>query len=93
MPRVRLTDEERAERRDARLERAREKRAEKAAEREQLKTVIRGEIAVLASVIPPMCGKAGCIRSVSGKTRWTRQRMRRRSTPPRSSDLNPCATR
>jgi len=59
MPRTLLTDEERARRRDAKLERARAKRAEKAAEREQLKTVIRGEIAALASVIPPHVREGG----------------------------------
>lgn len=59
MPRTPLTDEERAARRDARLERARAKRAEKAAERERLKAVIRGEIAALASVIPPHVREGG----------------------------------
>ncbi|HDR8933004.1 hypothetical protein [Burkholderia vietnamiensis] len=59
MARQKLTDEERAQRRDARLEREREKRAEKAREQEQLKTAIRGEIIALASVIPPHVREAG----------------------------------
>lgn len=73
MARQKLTDEERAQRRDARLEREREKRAEKAREQEQLKTAIRGEIIALASVIPPMCGKRAFIPSARGKTRSTRR--------------------
>ena len=94
MPRTPLTDEERAARRDARLERARAKRAKKAAEREQLKTVIRGEIAVLASVIPPPAfGMAAFTWCAHGKTRSTP-----RLAPPncmlhRSSGWNLRATR
>lgn len=53
MGRQKLTDEERASRREARLEKAHAKRAEQAAEREQLKAVIRSEIEKLACVIPP----------------------------------------
>ncbi|MBR7972911.1 hypothetical protein KDX01_07245 [Burkholderia vietnamiensis] len=59
MARQKMTDEERAQRREARLERQREKRAEKSREQEQLKTAIRGEIIALASVIPPPCAGSG----------------------------------
>ncbi|MBY4674324.1 hypothetical protein K6W12_27250 [Burkholderia multivorans] len=52
MGRQKLTDEERAQRREARLEKAREKRAEAAALRESKKAAIRSEIEGLASVIP-----------------------------------------
>ncbi|MEX3555589.1 MAG: hypothetical protein VB131_02830 [Burkholderia gladioli] len=70
MGRQKLTDEERASRREARLEKARAKRAEQAAEREQLKAVIRSEIEKLACVIPPCARRRrscrphleGCIR-------------------------------
>ncbi|HEM7806930.1 TPA: hypothetical protein U2L37_000104 [Burkholderia multivorans] len=55
MGRQKLTDEERKQRREARLEKAREKRAEAAAQRESEKAAIRSEIEGLASVIPPPC--------------------------------------
>lgn len=53
MGRQKLTDEEREQRREARLEKARKKRAEAAKRRELEKAAIRSEIAGLASVIPP----------------------------------------
>lgn len=71
MARQKLTDEEREQRREARLEKAREKRAEAAAQREREKAAIRSEIESLASVIPPPCsgwrgqhssGVEGCAR-------------------------------
>jgi hypothetical protein len=61
MARQKLTNEEREQRREARLEKAREKRAEAAAQRESEKAAIRSEIEGLASVIPPPC------------TRWSGQ--------------------
>ncbi|WP_124919519.1 hypothetical protein [Burkholderia cepacia] len=54
-----MTDEERAEKRLANLEKARAKRAEAAAEREKIKVGIRTEIAELASVIPPHVREGG----------------------------------
>ncbi len=70
MPRQKLTDEERAQRREARLEKAREKRAEAAAEREREKSAIRSEIEGLASVIPP---------PYSGRSSQHRSSMERRA--------------
>ena len=55
MGRQKLTDEEREQRREARLEKAREKRAEAATQRENEKAAIRSEIEGLASVTPPPC--------------------------------------
>ncbi|WP_143757417.1 hypothetical protein [Burkholderia singularis] len=69
MSRKKLTDEERAQRREARLAKAREVREEKRREQEQLKKVIRSEITALGSVIPPMCGKVMFIPCARGKTR------------------------
>lgn len=60
MSRPRLTDEERAAKRMANLEKARVKRAEIAAEREKIKALIRTEIAALASVIPPPYPRRRC---------------------------------
>ncbi|EKS9914881.1 hypothetical protein BTK97_003668 [Burkholderia multivorans] len=94
MGRQKLTDEERAQRREARLEKAREKRAEAAALRESEKAAIRSEIEGLASVIPPpMFGMAPSTRFAHGRTRSTRRRTRRSFTHrPLTGSLRP-ATR
>lgn len=93
MGRQKLTDEEREQRREARLEKAREKRAEAATQRENEKAAIRSEIEGLASVIPPMFGTAPSIRFARGRMFSTQQRTRRSFAHHPLIDLSRLATR